>query len=84
MQSSAAVIMSRNMHWIIHKDYYIFPSEKRECEKFSTKTKLYVRGECKGFNLLSHYENTSLLSLLWRSPLGNRQIPGVNSWKETM
>lgn len=37
MQSSAAVIVSCNMHWIIHKDYYVFPSEKGECEKFSAK-----------------------------------------------
>lgn len=63
MQSSA--VMFCNLHWIICKDSTSSPQKKgRKYGKFSRIKKLYVKGEYKGFNLLSHDKNTSLLSLL--------------------
>lgn len=64
MQSSA-VIMFCNLHWIVRRDSTSSPQKKGGgYGKSSRIKKLYVKGEYKGFNLLSHYKNTSLLSLL--------------------
>ena len=76
MQSSAIVIMPCQ-HALDYNKNYISSSQKkgRVYEKFSRKKKLYVSSEYKGFNLLFHYKNTSLLSLLWRFSFGQQSSP---------